>query len=199
MKESKPGLFPAEYVIPPVNAGEKFNLLIVLDGRRPVFLDGERGSEYMFVSSESIANSLVQDYITGQPALGVENIEECQPGLFWTPGEMGRKDVETKLVDRLAKYSAAQKKWWQALVRLADDLWTANHQYNQISDLERTACRQLGVKRDWLDDSPDSIIKCPVCTTLVSSSAIVCFACKVILNPEEYKKFQFVNPQMVTK
>ena len=98
-----------------------------------------------------------------------------------------------KFPNEVSKAAITQREWWKRLVRLADDTWQHSHIVAQISDLDRTACRQLGLKRDWLDDSPDSITKCPVCTTLVSSIAVVCYACHVVLKPEEYQKFQFTG------
>lgn len=182
LKESKPGLSPSEYIIPA--AGEKgYSFLEVKDGKRTVFLDADRGSEFMLVPSEEIARSLVYDYVISQPAQDVD----CGPGLFYLTGE-GLVEKHPQFESRKEETEAYQARWFRNLIRLADDLWMRNHQHREISDLERIAARQLGLKRDWLDDSPDTITKCPYCTTLISTHAIVCFACHLPIKVEEYKK-----------
>jgi len=162
-----------------------FSTLLIEDGKRSVFLDGDRGTEAIFVPATTIAKSLVVDYSIGQPA---QEAEVAGPGIFFVEGKVSKKDILDSHSEELKKAQKLQHQWWVILVRLADDLWTNNHKYSQISDLERTACRSLGLKRDWLDDSPDTITKCPYCTTLISTFAIVCFACRLPIKIEEYKK-----------
>lgn len=189
-KDSKPGLMPAEFSIKRAH-GEEFEFIVVKDGVRSVYLDYERGSEQMVVPANEIAKSLVDDYVISQPLQDPEK----GPGIFWAKGSYDRTGIVTKLTKELKAAWESQRRWFSALVRGADDLWTANHRYAQIGDLERTACRELGLKRDWLSDDPAFIYKCPVCTTLISKDAIVCFACHVILKPEEISKHQFLgNP-----
>jgi len=188
--ENKPGMFPADYTVPAAKDGI-LGTLIVSDGQRGVYLDQERGSELMVVSGESIAKSVVEDYVLSQPGQD----QEAGPGMFWVKEALSEEQIRQKFAPLIAKAAEMQKVWWKRLVRLADDTWQTSHVIAQIGDLDRTACRELGLKRDWLDDSPDTIIRCPVCTTLISKTAIVCFACHVILDKEGYKKFEFAgNP-----
>jgi hypothetical protein len=187
-RDSKPGLFPAEFYIPRAN-GQEFQVLIVKDGTRGVYLDYERGSERMVVPAPQIARSLVEDYVVSQPLQD----QDAGPGFFWAGGIFDKTGVTTKLGKELKAAWESQLRWFNRLVRAADDLWIANHHYAQLGDLDRTACRELGLKRDWLSDDPAFIYKCPVCTTLISRDAIVCFACHVILKPEEMTKFQFLG------
>jgi len=188
--EHKPGMFPGEYTIPAAKNGG-LGILVVSDGQRGVYLDHDRGSELMVVSGDKIAKSVVEDYVISQPGQD----QEAGPGMFWVPEAFVEDQIKQKFPDKVSNAANVQKEWWKRLVRLADDVWQTSHIIAQIGDLDRIACRELGLKRDWLDDSPDTIIRCPVCTTLISKSAIVCFACHVVLQPEEYKKFQFAgNP-----
>lgn len=184
----KPGLFPAEYLIPAAD-DKKLGILTVNDGTRGIYLDQERGTENVNVDGRQIARSIVEDFVIGQPAQD----QTSGPGLFHVEGVHDSDGVRTKFHEKIVTAEGTQREWWRRLVRLADDAWQHSHIIAQIGDLERYACRQLGLKRDWLDDNPDSILKCPVCTTLISTSAIVCFACKVILKSEEYGKFQFAG------
>ena len=139
------------------------------------------------VEADVIARSIVEDYIISQPA----SDPNAGPGLFWVKKEFTRKQVGEQFPKKLDTAREHQHRWWVALVRLADDLWTANRKMAQIGDLDREACRQLGLKRDWLDDSPDSIMKCPVCTQLISIESIICFACHVVLRKDKIKDYEF--------
>lgn len=186
--EFKPGLFPSEYIVPPAKEG-KLGILAVLDGQRTVYLDQDRGSESVVVSGTDIANSIVNDYIFSQPGQD----QNSGPGMFWVRDVLGEEAIRRVHASEIEKATTMQREWWRRLVRLADDAWQVDHKLAQIGDLDRIACRELGLKRDWLDDNPDMMTKCPVCTTLISTSAIVCFACHVVLKPEEYKKFQFAG------
>jgi hypothetical protein len=184
--ESKPGLFPWEYQIAPAEEGD-ISILHVQDARRPLFIDAERGSEHIFVASETVARALVFDYSIAKPC---QEEGVCGPGLFFIPEEKTKKRIKEENVADLQRIGKLQRAWWKALVRLADDLWMRSHQINQISDLERAACRQMQLKRDWLDDSPDTVTKCPYCTTLISMAAIVCFACHLPIDMAKYKEVQ---------
>lgn len=186
--ENKPGLFPGEYTVPAAK-GDELGILIVVDGQRGVYLDHDRGSELMVVAGEKIAKSVVEDYVLSQPGQD----QEAGPGMFWVMEAFTESQIKQRFPEKILGAAKMQKEWWKRLVRLADDVWQTSHIIAQIGDLDRVACRELGLKRDWLDDSPDTIIRCPVCTTLISKSAIVCFACHVVLNAEEYKKFSFAG------
>ena len=184
----KSGLLPFEYLIPEYKGGP-CAVLIVENGSRSIYLDHDRGSEGVIVHSEEIANALVADYSVSQPGQD----DDGGPGLFWVKKAHTAKEVGEKFPQRIKNALEMQKRWWGTLVRLADDTWTAGHKFSQIGDLDRTACRELGLKRDWLDDSPDKITKCLACTTLISTEAVVCFACHAVLKQEEYKKIQFTG------
>jgi hypothetical protein len=181
-------MFPSEFIIPAATE-KKPGILVVSDGQRGVYLDQDRGTEMVTVPAKTVAASLVADYILSQPGQD----QEAGPGVFFVDGVFTSEQVKERFPVEVAKASKVQWDWWKRLVRLADDTWQTSHIIAQIGDLDRTACRMLGLKRAWLDDSPDSMTKCPVCTTLISTSAIVCFACHVILKPEEYKQYQFAG------
>ena len=189
--DTKPGLYPAQYMIPRAK-GEEFKFIIVKDGQRGVYLDFERGSELMVVPADTIARSLVDDYVISQPMQD----QEAGPGMFWVKNSQTRETLEKSFKDKLLATWTYQRNWFSRLVRGADDLWIANHKFSQIGDLERIACRELGLKRDWLSDDPNFIRKCPVCTTLISTEAIACFACHVILDPKRLSEFQFLGGAM---
>ncbi|KKN65761.1 hypothetical protein LCGC14_0478060 [marine sediment metagenome] len=186
VKGDKPGLQPPEYIVPAARDG-KHEILVVKDGVRGIYLDHDRGSESVRVDADIIARSIVEDYVKSQPA----SDPTAGPGLFWVKEALTKAEVAARYPRKIAAALKLQHNWWTNLVRLADDLWTSNHKMAQIGDLDREACRQLALKRDWLDDAPDSIMKCPVCTTLVSIESIICFACHVVLKGDQLEKYEF--------
>ena len=192
VKGDKPGLQPAEYIVPAAVRGGPA-ILVVKDGTRGIYLDHDRGSETVMVQADVIALSIVNDYYISQPA----STSTAGPGIFWVKKEHTVAEVKERFPRKIEAAREKQHRWWTNLVRLADDLWTANRKMAQISDLDREACRQLALKRDWLDDSPDSIMKCPVCTQLISIESIICFACHVVLKKDRLKDYEFFGGQPV--
>ncbi len=188
-EEEKPGLTPSLYKLPSSKDG-KLGLLTIDEAKRAVFIDGDRGSMYMHCPAEDIAKSLVFDYSIAQPAQD----SEAGPGLFYVNGEFtDEKIVREKYKAEVIEAENRQKRWFIRLVQLADDTFARTKRLSLISDLDRTACRFLGLKREWLSDDPTMMFNCPVCVTVVSNLAAVCFACHAILKPEEIKKYQFLG------
>jgi hypothetical protein len=184
----KPGLFPSEYTIPAAYKDAP-GIAVINNGQRGVYLDSERGTELVIVPGEVIARSIVDDYIISQPGQD----QTCGPGLFFVEGAHKVEEILKGFKDQVEAAATRQKNWWKILVRLADDTWQQSHIIAQIGDLDRMACRQLGLTRDWLDDSPDTIFNCPLCNTVLSTTSAICYACKVILKPEVVQKYQFIN------
>lgn len=61
-----------------------------------------------------------------------------------------------------------------------------------ISDLQRIAARELGLKREWLMKVEDeSSANCPFCSSqLLDINAPICPVCHQIHNPEKFKALQ---------
>lgn len=190
VKESKPGLYPGEYLIPPAPARGDFSLLLVHEGSH--FVPQLERAPYQAVTpAREIAKSLVDDYIEG--SLGIE--EDAGPGLFWAIGEYTKEKAKIELKNEIVAAEAKQNRWYVNLVRIADIEW-AQHvgNHNVISTMMRHAAKHLGLEKEWLIN-PDqlTLVYCPVCRNNVSVHALVCGNCQAILKPEEYKKFQFAN------
>jgi len=141
------------------------------------------------VPDEVVAASVVGDYILGQSNTSTV---EC-PALFFVEGEWTQEGFEKSFVKEMKEALDKQTAWFRKLIKIADDEWQHWHQHKMISDLQRTAAMMLNMKREWLDDSSDMIVKCPACMTLVSQHASVCFACKCILDQKKYFAFQFAG------
>ena len=189
--DTKPGINPYEYVVPPSN-GIIPSLLIIRDANSPLYRGSDMPNFNMIFPGEEIAKSLVNDYIRAQ----LVYTEDSHPALFWVPGE--EKDgniVITKYNKELEKARSAQNNWFKRLIELADDEWSKNHQHKTITDIQRFACRSLGQtdSKEWYT-SPDPVqmIKCPACMSMIESAAVVCKNCKHVVNKEQAKKLGFI-------
>lgn len=140
------------------------------------------------VSSVIVANSVCQDYMVG---LLCCDMGECRPGVFFIPGDISVKDLKDKYKSQLEQAMTRQKNWFTALVNEADVWWArTNGNPLSVSDDSRIAAKELNMlDKEWLKNSQTVELKrCIACGTLNNSKVIVCPTCKVITNPEEFKK-----------
>ena len=191
----KPGLSPGEWNIPASINGKP--VVIVVSGSTfPVYLDSDRGSMRVPAVSIDVAQSIVYDYVSSH--LGYDG-ESAMPGMFSVHGEYTPEQVELQFAAELAEAKRKQRNWFMNLVRIADDEWNRTHRHAAISDMQRTACKELGFEREWLlVPHPEEIVKpntCAVCATVLNGDPILCPQCKFVRKPKEYEKLkdQFVN------
>jgi hypothetical protein len=140
------------------------------------------------VSSIQIADSIVKDYCNG---LLECNMSDQMPGLFYLPGEWSVDRLKKEQMPLLTKYIACQKKWFLALVRIADILWSrSNGNPLSISDDARLACRELNIAdKPWLGDMHTAeLVRCIACGNLRDPRYPVCAVCKAIADPERAKQ-----------
>lgn len=184
---SKPGLSPCEFSIPP--SDDKPSLLNVKDGFRLVFDQDSKPMDFP-VPGEEIAGSIVNDYVSSL----VFTDDTRKPAIFWVPGKFENSDtVEKTFKDKVVEAKQKQSDWFKFLVSVADDDWQLWHQHKVITDMQRHAAKSLNLKREWVQDNPDTFTKCASCMTLISVEAAVCFACKAIINQEKYSKFTYAK------
>lgn len=139
------------------------------------------------VSSEQLVRSIVHMHLTSQ--LGYRPDEH--PALFCVINrEVKLEDFKTdKELARLKALAlSAQRKWFISLVKLADDDWQRYHSHHMVSDIQRTAARELGLKRDWVMSIPDEelpkVSGCPFCgMNLLNPEAPICPTCGKVHNP----------------
>jgi hypothetical protein len=186
LHESKPTLYPSEYVIPAVGLGEEIQTLVIDDADSLVYLDSERGSLRVKTSSEEIAQSIIQDYTRSVLAYG----DNCRPGLFYLSGDWNSTEILKAQPEELIKAKEFQHNWLVALVRIADDDWSKFHQHKMISDIQRLAAKTLNLNRDWITVVPDEAQLCPMCRTRVDPLAVLCMNCKFVLNEEKYAQYR---------
>lgn len=191
LNESKPGMFPGDYHIPAAKFDD-FEFLVIGPGKSYVYIDGERGSLAVEYASDKIAKSICEDYKKSK--LGyIPN--EAEPGVIWIPGEY--KDKKTILAVAGKQIEEARQKqttWFRRLIEIADDEWNKFHMHKSISDEQRYAVDYFQLEREWnVKGKVETTGRCPACTTMISTAAIVCPNCRIVLKPEEYKKRGFAS------
>src|SRR6266487_5258452 len=179
--ETKPGLFPSEFVIPPGTLNQPGLLMITDDVHYLMnpdpLSDGKDVRQIKIpVRAMEAAQSIIMDYIT---ALIAFESNHRQPGLFAIKG--GYDDpllIKTKFSKELTMYDEMQKRWFQALVIMADEIYAQTHSPAGISDMQRHALKELNLERDWLITTQNAAMpRCPFCMNLVQHGAIVCQHC----------------------
>lgn len=189
--EEKPGLIPGRFAIPACKDG-KPQVLHVDKAIHYVYLDETRGSLVQRNPSDTVAESIVEDFVTSQ--MGIS--EGARPALFWVPGLRNEAEVSILYKERVEQALAEQKHWFLNCCRIADDDWNKYRKHNSVSDTQRQMAVQLGWKPEqhpWMDSAviPESISVCPSCTTQVNSAAVLCPNCKCVLDVEKFKGLQF--------
>lgn len=196
LTEPKPGLNPSFYRIPAA-ADDGIGILVVEDGFHLVVIpmtDEKTPPMRVTDTSERIAQSLVDDYISGCLAISYD-VDEANnavpvPGLFWVPGEKSISQIEKEYTSKVSQAKRNTRAWFKNLVMMADDDWAKNHQYKAITDLQRFAAKYLKLEREWNYDAfkEQANLLCWSCKMSVNPQAILCSNCKAILNVAEYEK-----------
>lgn len=195
LRERKPGLYPGEFYIPACKDMYKdVEYLVIDESRFYVYLDLERGSFPVRASAEQIGVSIINDYVNAQLAVA----DDCYPGLFLVPHRINNKKeaLESELIPTAR---AVQLRWFEALVKMADDDWEKYRQHRAISHIQREAARAMNLERDWLIATPPDKLGqmiCLVCRTPLQPETIMCPNCGFVVNPEEFAKIsdRFVKP-----
>jgi glucan phosphoethanolaminetransferase (alkaline phosphatase superfamily) len=110
------------------------------------------------------------------------------PALFAIPNEaVTQETLKKKYQHQVDEALAKQRQWFIALINLADDDWQQLHNHRMISDIQRTAAKELGQKREWImviDDEMDMPMGCPFCgTNLLDPTAPICPTCGKVHDP----------------
>ena len=187
VNERKP-VYPGHFYIQGAKEND-IEILVIENAKAFRYLDEFRGTDTINIDSEEIAKAVVEDYINSQ--LAVRSGEGLIPGLFYIPGEHTKIEVKTKYKDIVSDYRVKQTKWFEVLVRMADDDWEKTRQHRVISGIQRYAARFLNLERPWLIEP--KMTKCIACKTTVEENAVICPICRVVLNQDEYKKLQFAE------
>lgn len=132
------------------------------------------------VAATQVAHSLIVDYIQGFLAC---DMEDNRPGLFFIPGEITLKVLQSEYALKLKEAYDKQRNWYALLLRLADSLWArSNGNPLAIWDEMRMAARELGLdNRPWLKlDVQVEMTRCFACGSLRNPEFPICPTCKNI-------------------
>jgi hypothetical protein len=122
----------------------------------------------------------------------------AHPGVFWEPKVILPESIEKECVEKLSQARISQLAWEEMLVKMADEDWIkSGKRPRSISDLQRQVAKNRGYEKEWLYipkvEEGATILVCPACRTQISSLAVVCANCNLILKPDDYKKLQFAG------
>lgn len=193
VNSKKPGLIPDTFYIPE-GSPEKPAFVYIKPGMFRVYMDADRGSFPVPVHEAEMARSVVEDFVTSM----LQYREDAHPALLHFPIEVKEADLKKPEYVPLIKAALAkQDQWYKYLVTLADDDWSRHRRHGTISNLQRKACKALGLEREWTLISDEigvsNALNCPACFAIVAPGAVICQVCRCVLNKEAAEKFQFAK------
>lgn len=179
VREVKPSVIPEEYIIP-ASDGKTPSVLVIKTAKTILYRGYDQPNTPIPVPDEELAEDIIKAFTTSQ--LGYS--ETTKPGLFWVPGEVYAKEVETKFPTQVAAAKASQNRWFLRLIQMADDDWAKYKQHKMITDIQRIAAKNLGMtSKEWLVmPEPTQMIKCPGCLSYIEEGTIKCKHCGAILD-----------------
>lgn len=195
LEEYKHGLTPHLYVIPAATK-EIPGSIVVEDGFHLVHIplsDEKQPPMRVVDTAEAIAKGLVLDYITASIFTDMQtraNGAYAIPGLFWVEGAFKPEQIKQQHADKLKSATNNTLAWFERLVKVADDDWERHRQLKMITDIQRAACRYIGLEREWNQDllAQTSNITCWACQASLHPNSIICRGCNAIINRTEYDK-----------
>lgn len=179
--------------------------LPVLDGKTKIYrMEGEWIEAP--VIAYNLAKSVVYDFTSSCLDVDVSPGSYVGPGLFAIDGSYDRAEkilangydaqkasdwVKSEFKEELDRINRAQDRWFQELVRRADNEFSRTRNHRSVSDVHRLAAKRLAIDRDWTKDVIlQAIIKCPACRMSVDPLAVICPNCKFTLNPDKLAELQ---------
>lgn len=143
IKSEKPTLDPGIFEVPAAPYDDLAILHVGISKYRPYF--GENFPAILVPElGQTIANSIVYDYINALPAI----TGEAYPGLFVLRNKMHIDQVKKNYADKVQEARDAQEQWFWRLILMADDIFP--HQgHKSIMRFQREAAKAMGYKADW--------------------------------------------------
>lgn len=167
---------PSVFVVPMVNQSR-----YVLDGVTTTIP----------LMPDEFAASIVNDFCNNV----VFSSPEAKPGLFWVKGKKTAEQILSDHKLELEKAYRGQLAYYANLVRKADETFSKSKNPREISELQRFACRELKLNREWMlaTEHLHKVVDCPSCTEKVPANAAVCPKCKCIIDESKYKSLKFAG------
>lgn len=142
------------------------------------------------ISSISVAESVIRDWMVGiiEVMLGA-----AQPGVFFLPGswDMDKLRADKDALQVFNHVVAMQRAWFMKLIGMGDALWArSNGNPLVVSELMRIAASHMQMEeKPWMKNfTATRMANCPACGTMVMPGFPVCNNCKIIVDPEGFKK-----------
>lgn len=190
LNESKPGLNPGTFVIPACE--DMSNPVIVHLGPSTHYLYmGEHRTYPIENNAIDVAAAVVQDILSAM----IEYKEDAHAGLVAVNGIVNQLQLKTEHKMLMIRLKEKQERWLKKLVELADNDWAKTHSHVAISDIQRKAAELLNLTdREWLSVTRSYIpMRCPACQSLIPPESIICSNCKVVIDKEKAKNFDFAR------
>lgn len=173
-----PGLFPGHIVIPASSDGmedvqaihlkEFFHFVYQLEGKSLKIED----------PADKVAYSVCMDYISSQGEIG----PGCLPGITYLQTEITAREFKEKHRGLLTELQINQKRWFEKMVRVADNDFARSHQHNHVPDFTRRIAEILKLNKDqhpWMNLAAEMIqVKCVACRSMIEPDAAICPICR---------------------
>jgi hypothetical protein len=184
INEHKPGLYPGYFIIPAAPIGE-FTFLVV----GPSVYYQETKNDIMTqvqTPCNVVAESIVHDFCSSH----IGRIPQvAEPGVFWVPGaHETRHDIEHYFPDQLKLAEQRQLKWYEELVKIADDTFSRTNRHTSVSALQRLAAKHLALQRPWSLRTADNAGLCRFCKSELPYGAVKCPTCREIVDMAAYRE-----------
>ena len=166
------------FSVPACVPGQRYALLEVRTRKGTIDLGDKRTIDFPITARE-VADDLAREV----------NSDAGDGSYFGVFVAEGQAPTEAELLiahDRLTQF-------YKRLVFSGDQEWERSHHYLLIPDVQRRACRWLGLERDWSYE-PQEMKDCPACGTKVRPNVAVCRACGAILDCKKAAEYGMVAP-----
>lgn len=186
LQEHKPTIDPGWFEVPK-GTYDKPGILVVGSSSWWREIDESQPMLEITNSSIQVAKSIVDDFCNG---LIECNMNDSMPGLFWVPGELSLKELKERHKEEFDKAQTKQQKWYHAVVASADILWARSNQNPlSINDTMRTAARELGYDRPWLQNFlAVTMGNCPACGAIHNPAYPRCGNCNFVIDKVRAKE-----------
>lgn len=200
LNEEKPGQFPPTYVIAGARKKGEIGITHVNDGYYVELIPNidEYKQREIPILASNITRGIVEDFIRAQLATTFDTFDtelgkaQALPGIFGVENDYDVAGIRKSFPGKLLQAELNQTVWFGRLVTIADDDWARYHRHNVISDIQRVACKWLGLEREWnfnpLEKKENTL--CKGCMSAVHPNAVICAVCKTVLDEARYAKLK---------
>lgn len=144
IKADKTTLDPGNFEVPAAPYDDVAIYHLGISRYRPYF-----GAEYPAILvpelGQTVANSIVNDYVNSIPAVIVG---EAQPGLFVLRNKQSIEQVRQTYKNKVEEARDLQEAWFWRLIIMADDSFPFQG-HRSIMKMQREAAKAMGLKREW--------------------------------------------------